>query len=461
MRTTALLLVILAAGCRSATTPPAARPSPGGVPGVTAAELSPAFWVARAPAARSIILPPEAIARQNQALTERDSSIYDLERLPAQLSAATVRGWITRLSQAPSRQLYDERGDSVTAAQVQALLDELALDAIADGQAPRFGLVVHRADLRTFPTRRRVFSSRGNTDIDRWQESAAFPGAPAAVVHQSRDGQWLFVVTRHYAAWVEAARVAMGPRELVFGYGRKEPFLVVTGAKVRTVFNPELAAVSDLQLDMGVRLPLLADWPADRPVHGQNPYTGHVIELPVRGEGGALAFAPALLPRTADVSPGYLPLTGELLLRQSFKFLGERYGWGHSYNGRDCSGFVGEVYRSFGIDMPRNTGDQAVSPAMNRVTFTAADTREARLRVLREARVGDMIYIPGHTMMVIGHVNGEPYIIHDVTGVSFRGADGTVSRIPLNQVAVTPLVSLASGDATWVERMTSIVRMRP
>ena len=44
-------------------------------------------------------------------------------------------------------------------------------------------------------------------------------------------------------------------------------------------------------------------------------------------------------------------------------FLGERYGWGHRYNGRDCSGFVSEVYQSMGVQLPRNTSDQSVSPA--------------------------------------------------------------------------------------------------
>lgn len=457
----ALASLAALAACRTAGAPQPSRAAPShGVIGVDAAALEPGFWISRAPAARALVLTPAAIAQQNRALFERDPAIYDLERLPDRLPAADVRGWIEQLSAAPSRTMFDERGDTVTAAQIAALRAELALDQV-EGGPPRFGLVTRRADLRTFPTRQRAFNASGGTDIDRWQESAAFPGTPAAVVHQSRDGRWYFVVTPRYRAWVEAERVAVGGRDAVLGYGRREPFVVVTGATVRTVMNPEQPAVSELQLDMGVRVPLRADWPADRPVNGQNPYTAHVVDLPVRGEGGALAFVPALLPRGADVSVGYLRLTGELVLRQSFKFLGERYGWGHSYNGRDCSGFVSDVYHTFGIEMPRNTGDQAVSPALNRVTFTAADSRERRMAVLRDARVGDLIYIPGHTMMVIGHLDGEPYIIHDVTGVSYRGSAGIV-RVQLNQVAVTPLFQLAAGpDATWVDRITNIVRMRP
>src|SRR3546814_19235257 len=94
---------------------------------------------------------------------------------------------------------------------------------------------------------------------------------------------------------------------------------------------------------MGIRIPVLRDWPGNKPVNGQAAYTSHVVELPVRNDDGSLRIVPALLPRTADVSADYLPLTHANLIRQAFKFLGERYGWGHSYGTRDCSGFVSEV----------------------------------------------------------------------------------------------------------------------
>ena len=97
-----------------------------------------------------------------------------------------------------------------------------------------------------------------------------------------------------------------------------------------------------------------------------------MIELPdARRRWLAALHAGAVAEDRGDVATDYLPLTRANVLRQSFKFLGERYGWGHSYNARDCSGFVSEVYRSFGVQLPRNTRDQGVSPALNRIEFTA------------------------------------------------------------------------------------------
>jgi len=181
----------------------------------------------------------------------------------------------------------------------------------------------------------------------------------------------------------------------------------------------------------------------------------------VRDAKGALSFHAALLQRNQDSSADYLPLTRENIVRQAFKFLGERYGWGHAYNGRDCSGFVSDVYRSMGVQMPRNTRDQSISPGLTHTVYTDKDSHEARMKAAMALDVGDMVYIPGHVMMVIGKIDGQPYVIHDVGGMSYRQADGSLRHVQLNEVSVTPLLPMMSShDKTFVDIMTSIVRIR-
>lgn len=433
-----------------------------GVIGIEEAQLNADYWIRQQGAPDARILDPEAIDAQNRRLHELDPSVHDIERLPARLSRAQVRGWIEAISQPREETLYDERGEEIAAERLAGLGEALALDRIPAGQPTRYGMVVRRADLRTFPTRLRVFNARGDSDIDRFQESALFPGTPVAIAHASRDGRYWFVVSPLYAAWVEKERIAEGAKAPIFAYGRKTPYRVVTGASVRSVHTPEQPGVSDVQLEMGVRVPWLADWPGDRPVNGQHHYASYVIELPYRDEEGALKFSPALLPRNADTAADYLPLTQANLVRQGFKFFGERYGWGHSYNTRDCSGFVSEIYRSFGVQLPRNTRDQAVSPAYNRIDLADELGHEERLKIVKTLETGDLIYIPGHVMMVVGHQDGWPYVIHDTTGITFRDRTGELARVHLNGVSVTPLVPLLfNREQPTVDRITSIQRIRP
>jgi cell wall-associated NlpC family hydrolase len=434
---------------------------PSGVMGVGDAQLTPAYWIGLQQQPDRVILTRAQIEAENAALLKSDPSMHDLRALPKTLTREQVAGLINELSERPKRALYDVDGQSVSTAMLDATVDNLALSDIPAQQDTRYGLVVHRASFRTFPTNLRVFTSKGDTDIDRFQETAEFPGVPVVIVHASRDGHWLFVVSPRYAAWTEKENVAEGSAAQVFGYADKTPYRVITADSVRTVFTREVPGVSQLRLDMSTRVPLQTDLPADQPVNGQTPYATYTLQLPLRDADGKLQFAPALLQKNTDTASDYLPLTPANIIGQAFKFLGERYGWGHAYDGRDCSGFVSDVYRSMGVQMPRNTSKQAISPALEHRAFTDKDSREARIKAAHELQVGDLVYIPGHVMMVIGQRDGQPYVIHDVGGMSYHKNDGSIGHVKLNAVSVTPLLPMLFNDhQTFVDRMTSIVRIR-
>lgn len=434
---------------------------PSGVLGVGEAQLTPAYWIGLQAEPDRVILDRAAIEAQNAKLLQVDPSMHDLRKLPATLSREQISGWINAISERPTRQLYDVEGKPVPSATFDAMAADLALDKVAASQPTRYGLIVQRAAFRAFPTDLRVFSSKGDTDIDRFQETAEFPGVPVVITHASADGQWLFVLSPRYAAWTRKENVAEGSAAQVFGYADKAPYRVITGASERTVFTRERPEVSQLQLDMSTRVPLASGLAPDQPVNGQTAYAAYTLDLPWRDAAGKLQFAPALLQKNTDTASDYLPLTPANIIRQAFKFLGERYGWGHSYDGRDCSGFVSDVYRSMGVQMPRDTSKQSISPALEHRLFTDKDSREARIKAAHALQVGDLVYIPGHVMMVIGQLHGQPYVIHDVGGMSYRKADGSKAHVKLNAVSVTPLLPMLFNDKqTFVDRMTSIVRIR-
>lgn len=462
------LRALVAAGLLALALPAGSTPAPAGadaataVPGVRLHDLDPQHWIARLPAPHQVILDRAGIAAQNARMRAADPSIHDLADLPDPLPRAFVHARIEAMSKLPAYPLHDRQGHALPQDRLAALRHGLALEAIPASRPLRHGLVVRRADLRRFPTAQRVFSTPGDTDIDRFQESALFAGDAVAVLHQSRDGRWLFVASERYMAWIDARHVAIGAREAVLGYASRVPYLVVTGARVRTTHAPEEPRVSDLQLDMGLRLPLRTDLPPAGRVHGQHPYASHVLDLPARRADGRLEFVPALVPRSADVAGDYLPLTAANLVGQAFKFLGERYGWGHAYDARDCSGFVSEVYRSFGILLPRNTGDQATSPALARTGFSADSDAQARMAAVRRLQPGDLVHVPGHVMLAIGQQDGMAYVIHDIHGGGWRDTDGRHVRAGFNGVVVTPLEPLLLEDgSSHTARMTAIQRIGP
>ncbi|WP_226667696.1 NlpC/P60 family protein [Microbulbifer aggregans] len=410
------------------------------VPGITEPMLQPRFWQQRL-TDDHVRMSDQQVREFNATNLASDPYLHRLDDFPEIMSKDDVVALIDKVSTPASSPRVFVDGSEVSAKDYGSLEAAVQRDAIPTEVNVRWGIAVQRASMRSYPTNVRVLKNSDDRDLDRFQETGVFPGQRLAILHESADGEWWFAVNYHYGAWIPKQAVALGERERINQWLERTPRLTVSGAQVRTNFNPEDTRTSEVALDMGVSLPLLSADEVGHSVHGQNPYASYIVSLPVRGEAGELEFEPTLIGRGRDVSVGHLPYKPSLVLQQAFKFLGERYGWGHDYNGRDCTGFVGEVYKTFGIVMPRNSGQQGNSDFAPTKRFEP-DDHAAREKALTELAVGDLIYIPGHVMMYIGEVNGEPYVIHDVTGMSYYREDNTFYQGTLAGVSVTPLMPL-------------------
>lgn len=429
--------------------------------GVQQQFLEPEFWLQRTERSHALIMTADEIAAFNARSYRLQEEMVPLAQLPTAYTAAELTEKINSISGLPSYPRHFADGRKATDAELAAYRDASDFAAIAERNPVRFGLVVQRTPMRTFPTLDKLYSEDLDTDIDRFQETGVFPGTPLAILHTSRDGEWYLAQSFHYLAWIQAKHVAIGPREAVLAFAEKEPFAVVTEAKVHTNYTPSMPAVSEVQLDMSTRLPLLSAEETGHNVHGQNPFASYTVEMPIRDAKGDLAFTPALIPRHNDVTIGYLPYTKANVIAQAFKFLGERYGWGHDYNARDCTGFVLEVYRTMGIEMPRNSSQQGYGAYGQNVVYDEASTNAEKLARLDKAQVGDLIYLPGHVVMYLGKLNGEHYVIHDVHGLSYTDSNGEYYEGTLNGVSVTPLTTLGFGkNDTYLDRIYAIKSVR-
>lgn len=417
------------------------------------------FWIAQAPDAEHPLLTRDRIAAVNQRQLQTDRSLRDLQQLPNRLDGDILRARIAGFSLDPTNRVLAS-GKPPSASQRRRWQRNLNLRDLAHQVSIEWGLVTTRADLRTLPTDTALFSTDGSTDLDRLQESALFPGEPVAVLHRSRDQLWAFVQSDRYAAWMRADQIALADRSTVLEFATRRPARWILAATAKTSLHPELR--QGLDLDMGVRLPWRADWPLDEPIAGQLPLAHWVVEAPARNAAGQLVFRPMLLPKSVPSASEPLPYSRANLLRQGFRFLGERYGWGHDDNGRDCSGLISEIYRSLGLVIPRNTGDQARSAAFQRTELAADLDHGRRMNALAALEPGDRLYMPGHVMMLVGHHHGEFFVLHDAYTARVADVSGKRRELTFRGVVVTPLSPLLSEDGRpWIDLLTVLQSATP
>lgn len=418
-------------------------------------------WIEQTDDPDEVLADESAIGALVSSAFDIDTNMVELASFPDTLPGADVAETITSISKPYSADLYFREGGVLAQNDYDRYTANVNLEQVPATVPVRFGMVLERADMRTWPTRDIVYKDKETIDLDRFQENGLFPADVVVVLHESADGQWYFVQSYNYAAWVDQDKVAIGERGAILNYRDADNFLIIAGSKATTNFNPEVPAISELQLDMGTRLPLVSPEDVDYNVAGQNPYASYIVRLPVRGEDAALEFQNALIARNQDVHIGYMPYTRRNVLHQSFKFLGERYGWGHSYNARDCTGLVQEVYKTFGIVLPRNSSQQGKSEIGENIRFSQDAPAREKLDALASADVGDLIFSTGHVMLYLGAVDGEPYVIHDLSGSGWTDEDGNFQEGVLNGVSVTPLTKVhSSPESTYFEQVYGIKRLR-
>jgi len=431
------------------------------IEGIEETMLYPEFWKEKVPNPNLALLSKQQIQLQNSHLMQSNPYVNDLKAYPKSIDKKSLQQKILSISKKPTGARFYADGTQLTEQDFSHYYKQLNLEAIKSPHLIEYAMVVKRANMRSFPTHDRVFKTATDINLDRFQETALFPAEVVVVLHYSLDGQWAFVTSYNYSAWVSIDKIALGKKEALFNYHQAKNFLIITGDKVLTTFNPYQTNISEVQLDMGVKIKLTDLKKVPATIGGQNTYASFVVDLPTRDKYGQLKFEQALIRRNKDVHMGYLEYNRQNILNQSFKFLGERYGWGHSFNARDCTGFVGEVYKSFGILMPRNTGQQASSQQGNNIHFTKDTSVQEKIKQLQKLEVGDLIYIPGHVMMFLGLQNGKPYIIHDVSGLSYFKQNGEYYKSSLNGVSVTPLLPLQlNQESKYLDRIYNLKKIK-
>lgn len=422
-----------------------------GVPNVTPEMETADFWIGKLSDPDSVIMSQGEISAFNRDITRGlPGLVYDLTDYPSSISGSVLSNLVSARPFPVDEDRYCN-GWLVEESYYDSLLSRMNLPGIGESNEVDFAVTVRRSNIRTFPTYDESLEAPGDIEFDLFQETAVSPAEPVLILHRSLDGSWCFVQIYNYNGWMPAADLAVAAdKKSWLEYVRPDNYLVVTGNKLGIYFTPENAAAELVELTMGTRVPMAAE---------SKDSGAYTVKLPVRGDDGELLVKKASIPAGSDVSAGYMRYTRANIIRQAFKILGERYGWGGMFNARDCSAFVMDVYKSFGLMLPRN-GDEQERSAGKTVSFESLDT-EQRYEVVGSLLPGASLHTPTHEMLYLGEHNGLHYVIHDITSYGEIYSDGSIGKAVLNRVAVTDLSLTRRNGTTFIDSLTGGKQIEP
>ena len=313
-----------------------------------------------------------------------------------------------------------------------------------------FGCIVKRTDIRVFPTEERSTNTPSHDEFDRFQHSSISPGSPIAIYHFSKDKEWGYVQTPFIRGWVRIRDLAIAKEKTEMkNYEEAKDRLLVTGNRVSVFGDPSLRQPVFLA-QMGDSFPLLS-----LPDGDKMPNAFYIIQIPSRENDGSLTFKKGFIRSDEDVYKGFPPYTQENIAHQAFKMLDHPYGWGDMAGGRDCSRFIMDLFRTFGILMPRNSKEQAM--VGKDLGLVKEMTLKEKQKVLEEAiPMATTLRLPGHIMLYLGRDKGKHYVIHSIWGIQNHGKSGHVSN-KIGKVVVSDLSLGRSGPhGSLLHRLTNV-----
>lgn len=433
------------------------------LPEVTFEMTNPAYWAGKSDMPDSILTDASTIEALNSAfLSEEACHMKNLLQSYAPYDGAAYRGErvqqaMSALSRFMSGSYYRADGVPVRFSDVKAVLESIDEAEVSDHEQARYGICVELANVRAVPTELLITDAVGDYDFDTLQYSYVRVNEPVVIRAQTADGSWYYCETWCVGGWIKAEHIAIcTDREewLAAWQIPEEELLVVTEGRIHLDASNANSASSQRMLTMGTTLRLVRDEDFDSTITNRAVYHNTAVWLPVRDEEGRYMTTIALIPQHCSVNRGYLPLTTENILKVAFTMLGDAYGWGGMLAEPDCSLYMRNVYKCFGLELPRNTTWQSAMPAFK--TDLSDMEAQAKAKVLDSLPAGTILFLRGHEMMYLGEVNGFHYVISTMGSIMNSGV-GATERI--RSVAINTLEeSMRTNGATWLESLTLAIQ---
>ncbi len=436
-----------------------ASPVAAGVPtfpDVTQKMTVSTYWSDRKEGTDKVLASRKNRNKLNKALlSDSNTNLADLKKMPETVDGKALNEALYKAATADAAYYgskFDAQGNQVTESYYTAMIANTQASDVSVHEV-KYGVAVNRTTIRVFPTDLAILDDPGDNDFDNLYNSGLRVNEPFVIQSVSADGKFYYGRNDCCSGWVPAEDVAVcsSRDEWLDAWDHdSSEVLVVYGSKIKTEDSNTAPETANRLLTMGTTLELADDYEGEL-ISNRSAYYNYVVYLPVRRPDGSFVKKSALISANAKVHEGFLALTEENIMSVSFEMLGDAYGWGGMLNSDDCSGYVRDVYKCFGLNLARNTSWQSASP-VKKYDLTGYSDGQKRA-IIENLPIGSTLFFPGHEMTYLGTVKGKIYVISSTSSMMNPVKDG--ERLRVRGVVINTLDVKRANGKTWLESLST------
>jgi len=274
-------------------------------------------------------------------------------------------------------------------------------------------ITTRRTSVKALPTSTAFYRDPKKTGegfpFDYNQNSALHINVPLYISHYSKDKRWAYVRASYSFGWVKISDLTVVNNDFIKKF--KTGSYAMTIKDNLRLYNDKNQPTTIVKL--GALFPISRD--------GKHYLTAKQNSL---GQG-MIHKVHAGAPNIIAKKP--LPFTSKNVAMLAKEFYGEPYGWGGSYECRDCSATTRDFLGPFGIFLRRNSSKQAEDG--RKKTYIKGIPKQLKKRkIIQKAEpFRSLLHVPGHIVLYLGEYKGEPVIMHTYWGIRKKNGSKLVT----------------------------------
>jgi len=306
-------------------------------------------------------------------------------------------GWEIRFI--TKKAIYREKGSVIKASTYNKWIKNAQYEKINTKNYK--AITIRRTNVKALPTSSAYYRDPRKTGegfpFDYNQNSALHINIPLLISHFSEDKRWAFVQASYSFGWIKVEDLALVDTQFrkTFQNGH---YAMSIKDNLR-LFNGK----KDVSLvKLGALFPIAKD--------------GKHYLVASREKKGRAHIEKVIATSLKIIAKKPLPFTPSNVAMLAKEFYGEPYGWGGSYECRDCSATTRDFLGPFGIFLRRNSSKQAQDGKAISIKGLKKAIKKKKI-IAKAEPFRSLLHVPGHIVLYLGQYKGEPVIMHTYWGI--------------------------------------------